>query len=195
MSNAYKLGSLSLAISLVIWMHERRGFGGHSVGVPRGMLYHSVLRMLDTSVMSGSEIAEELERRTGWRPSPGSIYPLLGRMKERGLVVEVESGEPGLKRFGLTDRGREMLKEHVERSEAFAKKFHSIRSVWNRMFRGMDEEMHVANMRLLEAVEALSPYLKGEGAKEARGVIRLSIVKAAEELEALKKRLESEKKE
>jgi len=165
------------------------------VGVPRGMLYHSVLRMLENEVMSGSEIVEELEKQTGWKPSPGSIYPLLARMKERGLVAEVELGEGGLRRFRLTEAGREMLKEHLERADALAKKFDSIRSVWYRIFREMDDEMYMANMRLLSAVEALSPYMRGEEATRAREVIRLSIVKAAEELEFLRKRLESEEKE
>ena len=41
--------------------------------------------------MSGSEIMEELEKRTGgrWKPSPGSVYPLLAWLLESGYTEEV----------------------------------------------------------------------------------------------------------
>ena len=40
--------------------------------------------------MSGSEIVGKIERETGgkWKPSPGSIYPLLGGLQEKGFTQE-----------------------------------------------------------------------------------------------------------
>ncbi len=41
-----------------------------------------------------------------WRPSPGSIYPLLKRMVEEGILTESDE-----KRYGLTVKGRDEV-EH-----------------------------------------------------------------------------------
>ena len=48
-------------------------------GVPRGLLRFLVLNMLAKKPMSGSEIVEVIENETAgrWKPSSGSIYPLL----------------------------------------------------------------------------------------------------------------------
>jgi DNA-binding PadR family transcriptional regulator len=62
--------------------------------------------------MHGYELITELESRSDgrWRPSPGTIYPALGRMEERGLI-EAEEVD-GKNQFRLTERGRERLAEY-----------------------------------------------------------------------------------
>ena len=44
-----------------------------------------------------------------WRPSPGSIYPTLDRLEDRGAVSSTDVD--GKRQFGLTDRGRQILAE------------------------------------------------------------------------------------
>ena len=58
--------------------------------------------------MSGVEIVEEIEQETRgfWKPSPGSIYPLLARLQDKGYTNELSTGESGLKRYVLTDEGK-----------------------------------------------------------------------------------------
>jgi DNA-binding PadR family transcriptional regulator len=67
----------------------------------------ALLVVLAERPMHGYELITELEARsTGrWRPSPGSIYPALGRMEEQGLLTAEELDEK--KVFSLTARGRE----------------------------------------------------------------------------------------
>jgi DNA-binding PadR family transcriptional regulator len=62
--------------------------------------------------MSGSELMDELERRTGgfWKPSPGSIYPLLNWLQEKGYIKELPA-ENGFKRYELTETGKSLLDE------------------------------------------------------------------------------------
>jgi DNA-binding PadR family transcriptional regulator len=62
--------------------------------------------------MSGSEITDEIAKRTGgfWKPSPGSIYPLLARLQEKGYLHEL-AAEDGLKRYELTKQGKTLLAE------------------------------------------------------------------------------------
>jgi len=85
--------------------------------VPKGFLRYYALRLLDEKPMSGSEIMSEIEKRTDghWKPSPGSIYPLLAWLQEKGYSKEVPQQEPGVKRYALTDHGKSILEEHVRR--------------------------------------------------------------------------------
>jgi DNA-binding PadR family transcriptional regulator len=51
----------------------------------------------------------ELAERSGglWRPSPGSVYPVLQQLQDEGLVSAEES--EGRKVFSLTAAGRELV--------------------------------------------------------------------------------------
>ena len=85
----------------------------HRAMVVKGFLRHQVLELLDGKSMSGMEIMGELERRTNglWKPSPGSIYPLLAWLKRKDHVTVTASNGSGMKRYELTDSGRAVLKE------------------------------------------------------------------------------------
>jgi DNA-binding PadR family transcriptional regulator len=54
----------------------------------------------------GYELMRRLEGQAGgrWRPSPGSVYPLLQLLEDEGLVRGRDS--EGRKVFELTERGR-----------------------------------------------------------------------------------------
>lgn len=84
-------------------------------GVPRGLLRFLVLNMLATKPMSGVEIVEVIEKETGgrWKPSSGSIYPLLARLHDRDYTKEQPSDETGMKRYSLTSKGKLLLEKQV----------------------------------------------------------------------------------
>jgi DNA-binding PadR family transcriptional regulator len=75
--------------------------------------------------MSGSEIMNQVEKRTDgrWKPSPGSIYPLIAWLQEKGYAKEVPEQEAGTKRYSLTDQGKMFLQEHVKRKEELRERF------------------------------------------------------------------------
>jgi DNA-binding PadR family transcriptional regulator len=95
-------------------MHEHpsrhRGPSGHRAR--RGAIKGSVLRLLAERPMHGYELITEFEERSGgrWRPSPGSVYPLLAQLQDEGLVRSSDDG--GRRQFALTDEGRAWLDEH-----------------------------------------------------------------------------------
>lgn len=163
------------------------------VGIPKGFLPYAVLRILSRSPMSGSEIMDVVEERTGWRPSPGSIYPLLARFREKGVIEEVESEEAGLKRFALTEKGKELLKEYEKRREVFRRKFYSIRRMWLKIYREMDDELYQAHLKLFEALEKIAPSLRGKEMKDEAARVRSILLKAAEEIEEVRSRLEKKR--
>jgi DNA-binding PadR family transcriptional regulator len=77
--------------------------GGEGRRRPRG-LRHWVLHLLDRRPLNGAEIMEQMDQMTRglWRPSPGSIYPLLEQLAADGLVRRGEDG-----RYSLTPLAKE----------------------------------------------------------------------------------------
>jgi len=81
--------------------------------VPKGFIRYQVLELLAEKSMSGSEIMVEIERRTDgrWKPSPGSVYPLLSWLQDNNYAKESSTEEGGMKRYSLTDKGKALLEE------------------------------------------------------------------------------------
>ena len=77
--------------------------------VPRGFTRFYALHLINISPMTGKEIIVEAEKRSegAWRPSPGLIYPLLGRLLKDELIEEVEGGK-----FTITQTGVRALDDH-----------------------------------------------------------------------------------
>ncbi len=73
-------------------MHRRRG------------LRMLILSMLSSSPKNGVEIMNEIEAATRgwWRPSPGSVYPLMEQLSTEGLVKKTNDG-----RYELTEKASE----------------------------------------------------------------------------------------
>lgn len=89
--------------------HWRR----HMAIVPKGFLLYHVLKLLSEKPLSGSEIMDEIERRTSrhWRPSPGSVYPLLAWLQDNNYIKPILTEEAGVKRYMLTEKGKSFLEE------------------------------------------------------------------------------------
>jgi DNA-binding PadR family transcriptional regulator len=70
--------------------------------IPRGFSRHYILGLLEAEPMTGKEIIDKAILQSGgrWKPSPGLIYPMLGRLLEEGLISETESGK-----YKITSRG------------------------------------------------------------------------------------------
>ncbi|OAA21099.1 transcriptional regulator, PadR family [Frankia sp. EI5c] len=85
------------------------GFG-RGARVARGDVREALLALLAEEPMHGYQMIGELASRSGgmWRPSPGSVYPVLSLLADEGLVRAEE--RDGRRVFHLTDSGR----AHVE---------------------------------------------------------------------------------
>jgi DNA-binding PadR family transcriptional regulator len=71
-------------------------------------LPHMVIYLLSSGPKNGVELMDGVQNitRGWWRPTPGSIYPLLKEMADQGLVIKKEDG-----RYELTSKGREQADE------------------------------------------------------------------------------------
>jgi DNA-binding PadR family transcriptional regulator len=74
-----------------------------------GPLRHVILTLVAIRPMSGYDIMKAVEylTRGSWRPSPGSIYPLLKKLREEGAVEwrEVRIGGRVRKIYVATESG------------------------------------------------------------------------------------------
>lgn len=92
-------------------------FGGFGAGMGggfrgRGIKYWA-LYLLREKPMTGAEIMESMESQSmgWWRPSPGSIYPMLNGLVEDGVLSRDDDG-----RYSLTDKGYEYMGISRDRS-------------------------------------------------------------------------------
>lgn len=84
----------------------------------KGYLSFLILWILRKKGMKGVEIAHELEKRKGKRPSPGTIYPTLKDLKNKGLI-EVDEN----KTCFLTEMGKENLSSYCK---SFCRTFYDV---------------------------------------------------------------------
>jgi PadR family transcriptional regulator, regulatory protein PadR len=82
----------------------------------RGMLGFLILFLLSKEPMHGQALADEIGKRKGEKPSPGTIYPALKNLREAGFIKEEEEGEEDKIKdsktivYSLTPRGEGALK-------------------------------------------------------------------------------------
>jgi len=105
-------------------MFHRHNWLRHNAIVPKGFLRYQVLQALSEKPMSGSELMEEIGKSTGgnWKPSPGSIYPLLAWLQDNQYITELPH-DNGLKRYKLTQSGKDLLVEQTKAREKCREEF------------------------------------------------------------------------
>lgn len=88
--------------------------------IPRGFTRFYTLYLISERPLTGKEIINEAEKKSEgeWIPSPGLIYPLLGRLLRDGLITENDDG-----RFVITEAGLEALDERAKLQEQFERQY------------------------------------------------------------------------
>lgn len=86
--------------------------------VPRGFSRYFILELLKEKPHTGKEIIDYASEQSNgiWRPSPGLIYPLLGRLLDEDMVEETSDGK-----YKLTQKGAETA-EDVDKVNDIVKK-------------------------------------------------------------------------
>ena len=144
------------------------------------MLRHLTLKILKDQSMSGSEIVEKIEEYTDWRPSPGSIYPLLAHLQEEGFIKPHPDEDLSLKRFALTENGIKILEEHKWFDDHFKNRQKSIRKIYWMLHREMPEDLYESLATLLDTVE--ETYRKASASPEASRRFREILEQAVSQL-------------
>jgi DNA-binding PadR family transcriptional regulator len=106
--------------------------------IPRGFSRHYILSLLEAEPMTGKEIIDKAILQSGgrWKPSPGLIYPMLGRLLEEGLISETDSGK-----YKITSRGMDIAAD--------------VDSVHHIMQKQLDVVMRVGNVGKFMAMDMI----------------------------------------
>lgn len=93
------------------------GWGGPPWGrpqggrAPRGNVRNAILALLQEGPRHGYQLMQDIAERSHgqWRPSPGSVYPVLSSLADEGLVDDEKI--EGRRVFSLTAAGRAYVEE------------------------------------------------------------------------------------
>jgi len=180
---------------------HKRHWMRHTAMVPKGFIRYHVLESLSEKPMSGSEIMNEIEKRTDgrWKPSPGSIYPLLSWLQDNNYVKELPAEESGMKRYTLTDKGRALLEEQREIRTKLRKEAKFMPppflGLWFRIPAEKAVEMVESMRRLMTDFFELGSALEEKFSERAIEDVRKILNETAEKLEELNRKLKGKQDE
>lgn len=169
----------------------------HTAAVPKGFLRYFVLKLLGKKPMSGSEIISEIEKRTNgcWKPSPGSIYPLMAWLQEEGYIKETTEKEAGIKRYTLTEKGNAFLEEHEKKREELRKRFRFfvppfLELPWQDFYPEKTRGIAEARIKLAKAMWNFREKLEEKYSENAVAEAREALEQAAKKIEEITNKLE-----
>jgi DNA-binding PadR family transcriptional regulator len=119
----------------------------------RGHLKPLILKMIQNKPMSGSEIIIEINDLMNWKPSCGSIYPLLNSLESEGLTTSQLL--KGKKIYSPTKKSEKIIQQNETEKEeliaAMEKSYKLFESIY-----GMD--MSVEREMLNEIKKGSMPF-------------------------------------
>lgn len=148
--------------------------------VPRGFSRYFILETLKKNPSTGKEIIDNATIQSGgrWKPSPGLIYPLLGRLLDENLIEETKDGK-----YQITKKGR-LVADDLETLNKIVKNQMDV------MFRVGNVGKFVA-MDLLERVTSIGNSLSSNVSnmtKEETGKYKKFLESELQKIETAEKR-------
>jgi len=169
------------------------------VGVPRGLLRFLVLKMISQKPMSGVEISEQIEKETGgrWKPSSGSIYPLLASMHDKGFTKELPKEGDDFKRYAFTAKGRQFFEKQILLGQDFLNKMEFLLPMLIGEFQfGSDKEKLLGAIdpakQLVSSFMYIRHNLNGLSQRDIGEIVQ-ALTECSEKLEKVAKKLKNEK--
>ncbi len=106
---------------------------------PRGFLTTCILKLLRNGPKHGYEIIKCIKEDTGWKPSPGAVYPTLHGLKKKGLIEE-KKDERRIS-YSLTTKGKEMTKKVEESMKDMKDKFWNFANIMGQILGVKESEL------------------------------------------------------
>jgi PadR family transcriptional regulator PadR len=75
----------------------------------KGLLSFLIVWLVRKEPKTGAEIAQELEKRRGKKPSPGTIYPVLKNLHNMDILAVDQE-----KRYSITEKGQKALEASID---------------------------------------------------------------------------------
>ncbi|UUX92598.1 PadR family transcriptional regulator [Methanoplanus endosymbiosus] len=105
-------------------------------GRGRGLIQLYILHSLKDDPKSGYELLKEISVKTkgAWVPSKGTLYPMLKKMDEEGLITISDTGKRCKNIFELTPDGKDTLDSIVRGRKEEKEKFFMFRDLLVEIF-------------------------------------------------------------
>jgi DNA-binding PadR family transcriptional regulator len=152
--------------------------------VPRGFLITCILKLLNTGPKHGYEIIKSIKEETGWKPSPGAVYPTLHELKKSGLIEEKRVERRIY--YKLTTEGKIATKKIEENMKEMRNKFHNLINIMGQII-GLKESELKRIMEIHEKRGKESFLLLSED-------IRMAMIKATDIIVKIAKNKKKHKK-
>ncbi len=181
-------------------LQQKRKWIRHTATVPKGFIRHQVLIALNEKPLSGSELIENIEKFTGgfWKPSPGSIYPLLAYLQDSGYIRELPT-ENGMKRYELNEKGKVLLENQRNIMGKYKETMGFQQRPFGDFFRKVPPEktaiVRETFMRAGRAMLQLSNALQENFSEETLDEMKKIIDDTSEKFGKLTKKIEGKKNE
>ncbi len=157
----------------------RLAFLSRPHGAPRGLLMHYALYKIAQRPSHGYEILQDIESRTegAWRPGAGSIYPMLKKMVEEGLISDEPSGKGKVdhRTYHITKKGLEHVRIGKGFFANFGQRWGSMRRIFIEMLEPDDVGKFLVDGSKTQfqiAQEALESKLDNLDSSEARFILK-----------------------
>jgi len=155
---------------------------------PRGALRFLILKLIEEKPRTGSEIMDEVESKSlgCWRPSPGSVYPMLSYLEEKGYVRGKAEGAS--RRYHLEAKGKEFIesrKKSFGSEPSWAGRVHLFLPPWLDLGVGQDGLLRAFRRQSVQLFQLRHLTRAGEAPKELEEKATEIIESASKELESL----------
>ena len=163
----------------------------------RGRLKHLTLKIIEKEPSSGSEIIHLIEKEYSWKPSYGSIYPLLENLKEEKLVTSKKEKRKII--YSITRKGKKELSKYDQEKQELIQNVKKVHNVMSKVY-GMNvdyenvlvDELEKGNVPFKEIQKesndmkkVLFELYKTKKYKEKQKTIKQILQKAIKELKKL----------
>ena len=182
------------------WMHH---WMRHTAVVPKGFLRYRLLRMLNEKPMSGSEVMSEIEKQTNgqWKPSPGSIYPLLAWLQDQAYIKEAAQQESGTRQYALTEQGKAFLQDEGKTRRELDRRLEhfgpgpGFGPMWFGVDREETKELRKVTKEFFHEVRDLFHELRREYSKDAAEQAMTALEEATKRIHDITNKLQAQSTE
>jgi len=133
------------------------------LGKQRGILSIYLLHSLKKKPKSGYELLSEINKKTDgtWKPSKGTIYPLLKNLEEEGLIKVKNVDKRSKHIFEVTLEGKNVLLNFKKHGKQMEKKFNQFRKLISEIV--SPKETEIVNLLFDIRMTSISKIKKNKG--------------------------------
>jgi DNA-binding PadR family transcriptional regulator len=142
---------------------------------PRLLGLYALSRMEREGTTYGFQIARRISDRTGgtWRPGPGTVYPALDRLVDRGLARRARRGRRQV--YTITPEGRSLLRSLRRESGGGSPGAPDLAVLWADIIGSPDTGQFLLQ-RLRRTIDGVASFLDRDGASRAEDAALRSLV-------------------